>query len=147
MDLALRRLPMDICVDRYTSRRNTDGNRRTPKAIRSMNHHEPPNLHSIGYRNPSDQSHTVYLPKGTIYALTGPARWEWSHGIEERMSDYVLDDEDDSRTGGGASGREILRDTRVSITFRWLKSDGADGDHGLVLSDMAGEGDWNVRGD
>jgi hypothetical protein len=61
------------------------------------------------------------------------------------MSDYVLDDDGVNQTGRGVSGREILRDTRVSITFRWLKSDGVEGAHGLVLSDMAGERDWNVR--
>lgn len=64
------------------------------------------------------------------------------------MSDYVLDDDGDSQAvEAGVTGREILRDTRVSITFRWLRSDGVEGDDGSVLNDVAGEGDWNVRGD
>ena len=63
------------------------------------------------------------------------------------MSDYVLDDGGDNQAGADVTGREILRDTRVSITFRWLRSDGVEGVDGLVLKDAAGEGDWNVRGD
>jgi hypothetical protein len=169
-------------------------------------------------------SYEVYLPKGTIYILTGEARWSWMHGIEARGEDLVWDDEggdgsgdddDDSKgynesddgEGEGCSedddkperrqtGRleetlslrpatdnprkrkrtkhtskrtkqrtatRILRDTRVSITYRWLKpqprqgtnrskeegdeDEEADGGFGgILLQDPVGEGDdWNVR--
>jgi len=56
--------------------------------------------------------HQVYLPSRTIYVLTSEARWKWAHGITARDRDLV-------------DGREILRDTRVSCTFRYMK-EGAD---------------------
>lgn len=178
-------------------------------------------------------SYEVYLPKGTIYILSGEARWSWMHGIEARGEDLVWDDEggdDDSDSEGDSEGEgdsesegddgdgsesegcsadgdkperrqtgrleetsslgpsvdnprkrkrtlittrskrtkqrtatRILRDTRVSITYRWLKPqprhgtnrprDGghedveADGGYGgILLEDPVGEGDdWNVR--
>ena len=54
----------------------------------------------------------IYLPPRSVYVLTGEARWEWAHGIEARTRDRV-------------DGRVVLRDTRVSVTFRWMK-EGAD---------------------
>jgi len=54
----------------------------------------------------------VYLPPRSVYVLTGEARWEWAHGIAARTRDRV-------------DGRVVLRDTRVSVTFRWMK-EGAD---------------------
>jgi alkylated DNA repair dioxygenase AlkB len=60
--------------------------------------------------------HEVYLPERTVYVMTGECRWEWSHGIEGRLSDLVQ----------GHDGVETkLRSTRVSVTFRWMK-EGAD---------------------
>jgi alkylated DNA repair dioxygenase AlkB len=60
--------------------------------------------------------HEVYLPERTVYVMTGEARWEWSHGIDGRVSDLVR----------GHDGVETkLRSTRVSVTFRWMK-EGAD---------------------
>ena len=60
--------------------------------------------------------HVVHLPPKSVYVLTGPARWNWSHGIEARDRD-VVEQEDGTRT-------MFLRDTRMSITFRWIKVDG-----------------------
>ena len=54
----------------------------------------------------------VYLPPRSVYVLTGEARWEWAHGIAARTRDRV-------------DGRVVLRDTRVRVTFRWMK-EGAD---------------------
>ncbi|WWC59311.1 uncharacterized protein I303_101862 [Kwoniella dejecticola CBS 10117] len=59
----------------------------------------------------------VYMPPRTVYVLSEEARWEWKHGIEGRMEDVV-------RTEDGGS-ETILRDLRVSVTFRWMK-EGAD---------------------
>ncbi|WVQ98001.1 hypothetical protein IAU59_005121 [Kwoniella sp. CBS 9459] len=65
-----------------------------------------------------EERHDVYLPPRTVYILSGESRWEWTHGIEGREHDVV------EREGG--QGREtILRDLRVSVTFRWMK-EGAD---------------------
>ena len=60
-----------------------------------------------------DERYDAYMPEWTIYVMTGEARWEWSHGIEERSSDLVE----------GRDGVETkLRSTRVSVTFRWMKA-------------------------
>jgi hypothetical protein len=91
----------------------------------------------------------VYMPRGTVYALTGEARWDWSHGIQPSMEDVVWDDEkregdygvgeeeEEEWTGSSGSSqrvagtgarpkaRTIMRGTRLSVTFRWMKT-GAD---------------------
>lgn len=70
----------------------------------------------------SPESHSIYLPPRTIYTMTGPARWEWTHGIPARDRDRVsVDSEDDS----GQGWQTLLRDVRVSITLRWMR-DGAN---------------------
>ncbi|WVF69960.1 hypothetical protein IAT40_004745 [Kwoniella sp. CBS 6097] len=66
----------------------------------------------------STERHDVYMPPRTVYVLSGAARWDWSHGIEGREYDIVTRGDD-----GGE--KTILRDLRVSVTFRWLK-EGAD---------------------
>lgn len=63
--------------------------------------------------------HHVYLPPRTIYVLSGPARWDWTHGIEPRVEDVV------EREDRHLEPETILRDLRLSVTFRWLKP-GAD---------------------
>ncbi|OCF41688.1 hypothetical protein I317_04494 [Kwoniella heveanensis CBS 569] len=60
----------------------------------------------------------VYLPPRTVYVLSGEARWDWTHGIKGREFDIVQGED-------GAGERTLLRDLRVSATFRWMK-DGAD---------------------
>jgi len=63
------------------------------------------------------QRYEVYIPPRSLYVLTDEARWDWEHGIEGRLEDVVR----------GEDGRKvtILRDMRVSVTFRWM-SEGAD---------------------
>lgn len=62
------------------------------------------------------ERYDVYLPPRTVYVMTGEARWQWAHGIEERNEDLV------EMPGGDAV--TLLRDTRVSVTFRWMKQGG-----------------------
>jgi len=105
----------------------------------------------------------VYLPAGTVYILSEEARWNWTHGIEGRAEDLVYDDEVQSsssikdarsaRVERARTATRILRSTRISITYRWLKSkaphDGLEGEHqesdGILLHELAGQDDWNVR--
>lgn len=60
----------------------------------------------------------VYLPPRTVYVLSGPARWAWSHGIPGQMYDLV-------RNGDGGAVATLPRSLRVSVTLRWMK-DGAE---------------------
>ncbi|RXK37510.1 hypothetical protein M231_05231 [Tremella mesenterica] len=60
--------------------------------------------------------HHVYLPPRSVYVLTGEARWEWLHGIIGRTEDLV--------EGENQRDETILRDVRVSVTFRWMKEGG-----------------------
>ncbi len=60
----------------------------------------------------------VYLPSRTVYVLTQEARWDWAHGIEGRYEDVV-------KVFEGDGAETLLRDLRVSVTFRWMK-EGAD---------------------
>lgn len=64
------------------------------------------------------ESHSVYLPPRTVYTMTGPARWEWKHGIPARDRDRV---EVEAAESGGAGWQTLLRDVRVSITLRWMR--------------------------
>jgi hypothetical protein len=47
--------------------------------------------------------HEVYLPRRSIVALTGEARYDWTHGIPSREVDG-----------------DQPRQKRISVTFRWL---------------------------
>lgn len=58
----------------------------------------------------------VYMPPRTVYVLSGEARCDWAHSIPGRSFDLVEDN------GGQVT---LLRETRVSVTFRWMKK-GAD---------------------
>ncbi len=81
-----------------------------------------------------EEMYEVYVPGGSVYVLTGEARWDCMHGIKGKMEDVVEDElgdelntasrqgEDDRRKRGS---RTVLRETRVSVTFRWMK-EGAD---------------------
>lgn len=79
--------------------------------------------------NQEQGRHDVYLPPRSVYILSGPARWDWTHGIEARLKDVV---ERKPRHGPRPKcefekqememeTETILRDLRLSITFRWLK--------------------------
>jgi len=73
--------------------------------------------------NGDKEDYGVYLPPGSVYVMTKESRYEWTHGIERVMEDFVLGGEDEGPHKDG--GRWIDRNFRVSITFRWLL-DGAD---------------------
>lgn len=51
----------------------------------------------------------VYLAPGSLCVMTGPARYEWRHGIAARKSDR-------------RAGTRVLRGRRVSVTFRAVVS-------------------------
>ncbi|KAI9261470.1 hypothetical protein BDA99DRAFT_560345 [Phascolomyces articulosus] len=54
-----------------------------------------------------DHKVPLLLRPGDVLTLSGEARYEWEHGIEEQMRDYI-------------DGEWIERGTRVSITLRKL---------------------------
>ncbi|KAF7789437.1 hypothetical protein EIP86_000381 [Pleurotus ostreatoroseus] len=56
----------------------------------------------------------IFLPHGSVYVMSGKARYEWMHGIDGQKEDWVQDRVDSER------GRWVMRSIRVSITFRWL---------------------------
>ncbi len=47
----------------------------------------------------------INIPQRSFWSITGPARYEWEHGIAARLNDVV-------------SGERRKRERRVSITFR-----------------------------
>ncbi|BGP29542.1 hypothetical protein JCM10296v2_001281 [Rhodotorula toruloides] len=55
-------------------------------------------------------TYAVRLRPGDIYVLSGPARWEWMHGIPYREEDLVEDE-------SGRSMR-VRRGVRMSVTLR-----------------------------
>ena len=65
----------------------------------------------------------LYLPERSVIVLSEEARYEWTHGIDERTEDFVsCEDGEDSEKDRSAlpKGRWIGRDVRLSVTFRWL---------------------------
>lgn len=82
-----------------------------------------------GMKRPKTK-YAVYLPARTIYLMTGPSRWEWTHGIPARQRDKVWDitdslEERDQGDTRKACWQTLLRDVRVSVTLRWM-TEGAD---------------------
>lgn len=53
----------------------------------------------------SGRTMSLYLERGCALGLSGPARYEWTHGIPARLSDPTPDG-------------KVLRGRRVSVTFR-----------------------------
>ncbi|WWC86972.1 uncharacterized protein L201_001853 [Kwoniella dendrophila CBS 6074] len=81
-------------------------------------------------KNEVEHEHKIYMPPRTVYILSGESRWEWEHGIEENIYEDLVENESEIGIGTGIGGigagsETILRDLRVSITFRWMKQ-GAD---------------------
>jgi alkylated DNA repair dioxygenase AlkB len=54
----------------------------------------------------------VLLEPGSLFVLSGPARYDWRHGIAPRMTDRW-------------NGERLTRQRRVSVTFRTVLRDGA----------------------
>jgi alkylated DNA repair dioxygenase AlkB len=52
-----------------------------------------------------EASRELLLEPGSVLVLSGEARWDWKHGIPDRLSDRWHD-------------REYVRSRRVSLTFR-----------------------------
>ncbi len=52
-----------------------------------------------------EESRSMILEPNSLLALSGPARWNWSHGIVARKSDVI-------------DGARVERGRRVSLTFR-----------------------------
>lgn len=57
---------------------------------------------------------SVFLPHGSVYVMSGEARYGWTHGIDGRQEDWVQDET------CADTGSWVPRSKRVSITFRWL---------------------------
>lgn len=70
----------------------------------------------LGDAQPSKETpprrYDVYLPRRSVIVLSGPARYDWAHSIEEQAEDWV-------------DGELIARRERLSVTFRWML-EGAD---------------------
>lgn len=62
--------------------------------------------------------YAVLLRPGDVLVMTGEARWEWTHGIAERIEDLFYDDV-------GGQVQRLRRAMRMSITLRRMK-EGAD---------------------
>ncbi|GAA6004104.1 ATP-binding cassette family ATPase ARB1 [Rhodotorula paludigena] len=65
----------------------------------------------------ADEAYSVRLRPGDVYVLSGPARWDWTHGIEYRHEDIVADEK--------GQPMRVVRGTRMSVTLRRMK-DGAE---------------------
>jgi len=57
-----------------------------------------------------DEMISVILRPGSVLALSGSARYNWTHGIEETKIDEIGDE-------------KIVRNIRVSVTLRKMKKD------------------------
>jgi alkylated DNA repair dioxygenase AlkB len=55
-------------------------------------------------RSTSD-TQDVYVEDGSLYIMSGPARWNWTHEIKGLKTDII-------------DGKRVKRNTRISITFR-----------------------------
>ncbi|KAI8874757.1 hypothetical protein K501DRAFT_264733 [Backusella circina FSU 941] len=71
----------------------------------------PANSNKKGYNQHQEQQDTlrrdILLRPGDILALSGEARYDWEHGIEEKLIDEI-------------DGQIIERGTRISVTLRRL---------------------------
>jgi len=76
----------------------------------------------------------LFLPERSILVLSQEARYDWTHGIDKKKRDFVINNthqESTSTSDTNSSSRSstsmrdsdgtwINRGTRLSITFRWL---------------------------
>ena len=81
---------------------------------------DEPNLTDLsltnGTKSNTEDIEYLYLPVGSILILTGEARYNWTHGIEDVKLDLI-------ESEGGGSAKWIERDERISITYRWMLPD------------------------
>ena len=58
------------------------------------------------FKNKStSDTENVYVEDGSLYIMSGPARWDWTHEIKGLKTDLI-------------DGKRVKRNTRISITFR-----------------------------
>jgi hypothetical protein len=89
----------------------------------------------MNFRHDLRGQQDLYLPKNSVIVMSDDARFLWQHGIEGREVDLVEGEQpalsNVSDRGRGRGGRYyrvafkpkpvlIRRETRLSITFRWL---------------------------
>ncbi len=53
----------------------------------------------------TDEKRSLYLRRRSVVVLTGESRYDWRHAIASRKSDVI-------------DGQRVLRDRRISLTFR-----------------------------
>ena len=59
----------------------------------------------MNFRSPSDDVVDVYVKPNSLYIMSGDARYKWTHEMPSCKNDVV-------------NGMKILRDRRISVTFR-----------------------------
>lgn len=59
-----------------------------------------------------DERYGIYLPARSVIVLSDEVRYDWTHEIEKKLEDWVQDSDGPAVC--------IPRQTRTSITFRWL---------------------------
>jgi len=71
-----------------------------------------------------DERWDLYLPERSVIVLTKEARYNWTHGIDKKLKDFVSSTMAPPNTimndGCSGTGTWIKRGVRMSITFRWL---------------------------
>lgn len=65
------------------------------------------------FDSPSDREFSLWLPINSVIVLEGDARYKWTHGIRGLYGDAIQNE-------GGTGVQWIPRETRTSITLRWL---------------------------
>lgn len=108
---ACRELPNQIIVNEYLPRQGI-----APHTDADMNCDWVSTL-SLGggimmnFRKLDDasQREKMYLERGSLLTLTGPAFFDWKHGIQGKVADLV-------------DGITLPRARRVSVTYRRIKS-------------------------
>jgi alkylated DNA repair dioxygenase AlkB len=58
--------------------------------------------------NNKDLTEEIYVKPGSLYIMSGDARYKWTHSIPSRKTDII-------------DGNKIKRSRRISLTFRFVK--------------------------
>jgi alkylated DNA repair dioxygenase AlkB len=63
----------------------------------------------MDFKEPEKKLHIpLHVPARSLWVINGPARWQWTHGIAPRLTDWIR-------------GERRSRSRRISITFRTAK--------------------------
>ena len=57
------------------------------------------------FTNPKNEHHDLWVEAGSLYIMSGEARYRWKHSMPSRFNDEV-------------HGENVARDRRISVTFR-----------------------------